>query len=66
MDLFVNFPPVPSTLLSPLRVAVLAMVLGSSGVAMAQSGPTPAARRRGGSFGFWRNYFRPQLQGALS
>lgn len=44
MDLFVKFPPVPSTLLPPLRFAVLAMVLGSTGVAMAQSDPTPAAR----------------------
>jgi hypothetical protein len=34
----------PSRLLQPLRVAVLAMVLGSTGVAMAQSGPTPAGR----------------------
>ncbi|WP_043325876.1 hypothetical protein [Cyanobium gracile] len=34
----------PSSLLHPLRVALLAMVLGSTGVAMAQSGPSPAGR----------------------
>ena len=37
-------PPVPFPLLQPLRIAVLAMVLGSTGVAMAESGPTPAVR----------------------
>ncbi len=34
----------PSHLLQPLRIAVLAAVLGSTGVAMAQSGPSEAGR----------------------
>lgn len=34
----------PSNLLQPLRIAVLAVVLGSTGVAMAQSGPSGAGR----------------------
>ncbi|MEA5442571.1 hypothetical protein [Cyanobium gracile] len=33
-----------NTLLQPLRIAVLAAVLGSTGVAMAQSGPSEAGR----------------------
>ncbi len=37
-------PPMPSSLLQPLRAAVLAMVLGSTGAAMAQSAPAPAGR----------------------
>lgn len=44
MELFINIPPMPSTLLRPLRIAVLAAVLGSTGVAMAQSGPSEAGR----------------------
>lgn len=34
----------PANLLQPLRIAVLAAVLGSTGVAMAQSGPSEAGR----------------------
>jgi len=34
----------PSTLLQPLRAVVLAMVLGSAGVAMAQGAPSEAGR----------------------
>ncbi len=34
----------PSNLLHPLRIAVLAAVLGSSGIALAQSGPPEAGR----------------------
>jgi hypothetical protein len=34
----------PSHLLQPLRIAVLAAVLGSTGVAMAQSSPSEASR----------------------
>lgn len=34
----------PSNLLQPLRIAVLAAVLGSTGVALAQSGPSEAGR----------------------
>ena len=34
----------PSNLLQPLRIAVLAAVLGSSGIALAQSGPSEAGR----------------------
>ena len=36
--------PMPSNLLQPLRIAVLAAVLGSTGVAMAQGGPSAATR----------------------
>ncbi|MCP9930834.1 hypothetical protein KBY82_08560 [Cyanobium sp. AMD-g] len=34
----------PANLLQPLRIAVLAAVLGSTGVAMAQSGPSAPGR----------------------
>ena len=37
-------PPMPANLLQPLRIAVLAVILGSTGVAMAQSGPSGAGR----------------------
>ncbi|MBD2548333.1 hypothetical protein H6G65_01785 [Microcystis elabens FACHB-917] len=37
-------PPMPSPLLQPLRVALLAMVLGSTGAAMAQSDPSQIRR----------------------
>jgi hypothetical protein len=44
METFMKCLPMPFPLLQPLRIAVLAMVLGSTGVAMAESGPTPAGR----------------------
>ena len=44
MDMIKSVPPMPSHLLQPLRIAVLAAVLGSTGVAMAQSGPSEASR----------------------
>lgn len=37
-------PPMPSPLLQPLRVALLVMVLGSTGAAMAQSDPSQIRR----------------------
>jgi hypothetical protein len=44
MEMFKTIPPMPSSLLQPLRIAVLAAVLGSTGVALAQSGPSEAGR----------------------
>jgi hypothetical protein len=44
MEMFKTIPPMPSHLLQPLRIAVLAAVIGSTGVAMAQSGPSEAGR----------------------
>ena len=44
METFQSVPPMPFHLLQPLRIAVLAAVLSSTGVAMAQSGPSEAGR----------------------
>ena len=44
MESFKTTSPMPANLLQPLRIAVLAVVLGSTGVAMAESRPSEAGR----------------------